>query len=77
MSDEEFIEIDGDKHRVGNKNCEECWGNYPRKHKDCGGLVHSAFGDENYDGDYWLYTKCDKCYESGIDFEDTEELDES
>jgi hypothetical protein len=49
-------------HEVGNTDCDEGWcGNsfpYPCK---CGGLIHADFGDENSDGDYWLYKKCDKC----------------
>jgi len=55
------------KHEVGNKDCIEGWcgGNYPRKCEKCGkGLVHADFGDENFDGGYWLYTKCDVCGES-------------
>ena len=62
MNEKPFI-IDGNEHQVGKKDCEDCWGNYP-KDCECGGLIHAAFGDENSDGDYWLYTKCDKCGES-------------
>lgn len=51
-------------HVIGNKKCNEGWCNkgshYP-KQCVCGGLIHADFGDENRDGDYWLYTKCDKC----------------
>ena len=58
-----------DKHEVGNTNCPACFGyNDPRPCK-CGGLIHTSFGDENYDGDYWLYEKCDSC---GDNFEETE-----
>lgn len=59
---EDTITIDGVKHKVGDKECGECWTDYPTK-CDCGGLIHAEFGDENYDCDYWLYTKCDKCGE--------------
>lgn len=57
-------------HRVGDAKCDEGWcGNsYPRPHEGCeagpNGLVHADFGDENGDGDYWLYTKCDGCGEA-------------
>jgi hypothetical protein len=51
-------------HRIGDKNCEEglCGvrDDYPMA-CECGGLIHADFGDENCDGDYWLYIKCDKC----------------
>jgi len=51
--------LDEKKHTEG-PNCDECWMDYP-KPCECGGFIHASFGDENYDGDYWLYTKCDKC----------------
>lgn len=54
------------EHIRGNKECTEGWcssSEYP-KECECGGLIHADFGDENADGDYWLYTKCDKCGES-------------
>jgi len=53
-------------HVIGNNECDQGWCSakgYPTKCQ-CGGLIHANFGDENYDGDYWLYTKCDKCGES-------------
>jgi len=56
-------------HLVGEKTCTVDWCDggsstgYP-KLCECGGLIHAEFGDENYDCDYWLYTKCDKCGES-------------
>ena len=54
-------------HIVGNKECVEGYCNggfsYPKK-CECGGLIHADFGDEYFDGDYWLFTKCDKCGES-------------
>lgn len=53
------------EHEVGNDKCEEGWCDalpwgFP-KTCVCGGLVHADFGDEDYDGDYWLYQKCDNC----------------
>ena len=49
-------------HEVGNKNCPECWYNEVKTCESCNeGLVHTCFGDENSDGDYWLYYLCDKC----------------
>jgi hypothetical protein len=58
-------------HTVGDLDCTEGWcagdsGYYPRPcdGDNCPGLVHAAFGDENADGDYWLFTKCDVCGES-------------
>ena len=51
-----------DEHKIGDMGCSECWRDYP-KLCECKGLIHASFGDENYDGDYWLYTKCDKCGE--------------
>ena len=50
-----------DLHEKGNVECPACWSGYPKWKCRCGGLVHAEFGDENYDGDYWLYHKCDKC----------------
>ena len=46
-------------HEIGNPECPECWN--PPTQCNCGGLIHSAFGDENYDGDYWLIHSCEKC----------------
>ena len=61
------IDVSGDglyAHRVGNRQCNEGWCNggdeYPKPCK-CGGLIHADFGDEDEDGGYWLYVKCDKC----------------
>ena len=51
----------GIKHEIDNPNCHECW-HEPSRCK-CGGLIHTEFGDEDYDGDYWLYHKCDRCGE--------------
>lgn len=55
----------GDRHAIGDPECAECWGLYPTQCPHCRvGLMHASFGDENYDGDYWLYTRCDKCEEA-------------
>jgi hypothetical protein len=58
------------QHEVGQAQCLQDWcgGNsgYPKPcERDCPGLVHAAFGDENDDDDggYWLHTKCDVCGE--------------
>lgn len=58
------------QHEVGNEECCEGWcgGGYPL-HCKCGGLIHADFGDEDYDCNYWLYKKCDKC---GDDYEESE-----
>jgi hypothetical protein len=52
-------------HVVGDEDCAEGWcgSEYPKPcdEEDCDGLIHADFGDEDYDGDYWLYTECDKC----------------
>lgn len=59
------IDVSGEglyQHEVGNAECEEGWcGNNLPKPCPCGGLIHADFGDENYDCDYWLYYKCDRC----------------
>jgi len=52
--------LDAVEHEKGNPNCSKCWTDFPKKCK-CGGLIHAEFGDESYDGDYWLYYKCDEC----------------
>ena len=54
------FKIDVFDHDVGDNECPECWDGFPRECQ-CGGLVHASFGDEDYEGDYWLYYKCDKC----------------
>jgi hypothetical protein len=57
---------------IGNEKCTGGWcgviSRYPKKCV-CGGLIHADFGDEDYDCNYWLYEKCDKC---GKDFEEME-----
>jgi hypothetical protein len=61
---EKFFEIGGNKnHKVGDKRCPECFGSAWPVPCKCGGEIHSEFGDENSDGDYWLYTACDQCGE--------------
>lgn len=72
MSDN-TIDVSGEglyEHEVGNVFCKEGWCdsmNFPTIHEKheggCKGLVHADFGDENGDGDYWIYTLCDKCGE--------------
>lgn len=64
----ETIIICGNAHEVGDTECGECWSNYPKPCK-CGGLVHTDFGDEDADCNYWLYCKCDKC---GDQYEESE-----
>lgn len=54
------------EHETGDGACFECWVNWPRPCV-CGGLIHASFGDENYDGDYWLLYGCDRC---GSDYEE-------
>lgn len=62
------VSLDGDEdHRVGDETCDAGWCNghqgsydYPRRCQ-CGGLIHADFGDENSDGDYWLFERCDRC----------------
>jgi hypothetical protein len=66
--EQQYFDVSGEsiyQHAVGDVACAEsyCGGNYP-KPCECGGLIHADFGDENWDGDYWLYTKCDRCGES-------------
>lgn len=52
-----------DRHAVGAEDCAACWRGYPEV-CDCGGLIHASYGDESASGDYWLYTRCDRCGES-------------
>jgi hypothetical protein len=47
-------------HDRDDPECSYCWRGYPRPCA-CGGLVHAQFGDENWDGDYWLDRACDRC----------------
>lgn len=64
------ILVNGEKHTVGNEECNEGWcgvAGHPCRCSNCGGLIHAEFGDEDYDGSYWLYLKCDGC---GDDYEE-------
>lgn len=52
-------------HVTGDKNCTECWLDITPPH-ECGTpgcLEHTEFGDENSDGDYWLFRYGDLCRE--------------
>ena len=48
------------EHEKGNKDCPECWDKETLLCQ-CGGIIHTDFGDENSDGDYWLYKTCENC----------------
>jgi hypothetical protein len=71
MSAARTLDITGEgmyQHRTGDPACDEGWcgGDYPKpcEAEGCTGLVHADFGDEDYDGDYWLHTRCDRCGEA-------------
>jgi len=49
-------------HEIGNVDCGYCWTEHPLQ-CECGGLIHTAFGDEDSDCNYWLYKRCDRCGE--------------
>ena len=55
------FEIDNNMHNIGDVACPQCWGYHDPKPCECGGLIHTEFGDEDGDCNYWLYYKCDKC----------------
>jgi hypothetical protein len=57
------IVLEGVEHTVGDEDCSQCWSDGPLEctEEDCSGLLHTEFGDENYNGDYWLYYLCDVC----------------
>ena len=61
--------VGDEEHEIGNPSCPEFWTSYPVPCEQeingtrCPGLVHASFGDENTDGDYWLFTACDVCGE--------------
>jgi hypothetical protein len=60
-----FGEDDSD-HIVGDPECDACWGQPPLSPHDCetpGCLEHTSWGDENSDGDFWLYRMGDLCRE--------------
>jgi len=55
---------DDTPHIVGDPACDACW--HPPEPHDCerpGCLRHNSFGDENRDGDYWLFRRGDLCRE--------------
>jgi len=59
------FEIDHNQHVKGDESCSGCW-DTPEHHgkdEECGGkgLVHTEFGDEDMDCNYWLYERCDIC----------------
>ena len=56
-----------ENHGIGDERCDECWPRYYPRQCACGGLIHAEFGDEDYEGDYWVYRKCDQC---GDDYEE-------
>ena len=64
----DFGEMLGYAHVRGDATCTAGWcgTSYPKPCAvdGCTGLVHANFGDENSNGDYWLYTQCDVCGES-------------
>lgn len=65
MVTETFSVGDGDGHVVGDPDCAACWSS-PKPH-DCDSprcLEHNEWGDENSDGDYWLYHLGDLCRET-------------
>lgn len=70
----DFGERLGNDHLIGNADCDEGWcggHGYPKPCENltregagvCAGLIHANWGDENFNGDYWIYTKCDVCGE--------------
>ena len=48
------------EHTVGDSRCTECYKGYPLKCV-CGGLIHSQFVKETWDGDVNLSFGCDNC----------------
>ncbi len=56
-----FTVGDETNHHVGDRQCAECWEDYPEP-CPCGGLVHAVGSeDEDLDGNIWLVTACDRC----------------
>jgi hypothetical protein len=54
---------ESDGHVVGNSGCPSCWSSEIVPH-ECGTegcLEHDAWGDEDANGDYWLYHLGDLC----------------
>lgn len=49
------------EHWIGDLDCDGCGWTKARKCPHCkDGVVHTEFGDEEWD-DYWVHFKCDKC----------------
>ncbi len=69
MIDNKTFLIDGIfEHTIGDRDCQQCWNDELEVCKGtdifyCGGLIHTQFGDENSDCNYWLHYVCDKCGE--------------
>lgn len=58
-----FLIGDFSSHIEGDKDCEECWRDFPTLCK-CGGLIHNNFVDEIWTGkEEYIIMKyiCDKC----------------
>ncbi len=49
-----------DSNHADEGECSACWSGFPCPCK-CGGMIHAEFGDENYDGDFWLERICTNC----------------
>lgn len=61
-----FTGVGGSRHSIGDSNCTTCFDRigYPCK---CGGRIHSEFGDEHDNGDYYVLYCCEKCGEVSTD----------
>lgn len=53
------VSYDSEPHTVGDTRCSDCWAR--PKRCECGGLVHTEFGDYDANYSYWLYSRCDRC----------------
>ncbi len=55
---------------------ESDWYDWTKICPDCKGEVHSHFGDEDSEGDYWLRYHCHKCGRTfeQYDWEDMENI---
>lgn len=51
------------KHVVGDRRCNECWSNFPKKCV-CQGFIHAQFIKEHWDGEKNLEFLCDSCGEN-------------
>ena len=59
------ITLEGVEHVIGDDTCRQDWCNtinYPKR-CECGGLIHAAYIDEDYEGNLHLKTECDICGE--------------